>query len=218
MAGSSTFGAVGGLIPPVSDAGASTGRLTPVPTLTGAGVVLRPLRSSDAASLVALLTSPDVARFIAPPPATVDGFALFIERVNHQAWYGKHACFAVTLSDHDTAVGLFQVREVEAESRTFEWGFAIGSPFWGTGVFQATASQVLAFLFERMGAHRVEARAAVRNGRGARALQKLGAVQEGVLRRAFLREGQYLDQVLYAIVEDDWRASRAARASVVPVH
>ena len=39
-------------------------------------------------------------------------------------------------------------------------------------------------------------------------LSILGAVQEGVLRRSFLRNGQYLDQVLYAIVEDDWRASR----------
>ena len=53
------------------------------------------------------------------------------------------------------------------------------------------------------------------NGRGNGALVKLGAVHEGVLRKSFLRIGQYLDQVLYAIVEDDWRAAREA---AVPVH
>ena len=47
-----------------------------------------------------------------------------------------------------------------------------------------------------------------------RALQKLGAVPEGILRRAFLRNGQYLDQMLYAIVEDDWRAARSGVVTV----
>ena len=63
--------------------------------------------------------------------------------------------------------------------------------------------------------YRLEARCAVKNGRGNGALHKVGAVQEGVLRKAFLKNGEYLDQVLYAIVEDDWRKAREAAA---PVH
>jgi RimJ/RimL family protein N-acetyltransferase len=50
----------------------------------------------------------------------------------------------------------------------------------------------------------------VQNGRGNGALRKVGAVQEGVLRRSFLRNGQYHDQVLYSILAEDWRASRTA--------
>ena len=57
--------------------------------------------------------------------------------------------------------------------------------------------------------HRLEARAAVKNGRGNGALQKIGAVQECVLRKSFQKNGEYLDQVLYAIVDVDWRAMRA---------
>ncbi len=67
---------------------------------------------------------------------------------------------------------------------------------------------MLDFVFETLGVHRLEARAAIKNGRGNGALAKLGAVQEGILRKSFLRNGEYLDQVLYAIVEDDWRSSR----------
>ena len=120
-------------------------------------------------------------------------------------------CFAVTLEGFDTAIGIFQVRELEPGFGTAEWGFAIGSPFWGTGVFQDGAELVLEFVFETLGVHRLEARAAVRNGRGNGALLKIGAVQEGLLRKSFLKDGQYLDQALYAIVEDDWREARETR-------
>ena len=75
-------------------------------------------------------------------------------------------------------------------------------------MFQDGAELVLDFAFETLGVHRLEARAAVLNGRGNGALQKVGAVQECVLRKSFLRNGQYLDQVLYAILDDDWRESR----------
>jgi RimJ/RimL family protein N-acetyltransferase len=53
--------------------------------------------------------------------------------------------------------------------------------------------------------HRLEARAAVRNSRGNGALRKMGAICEGVLRRSFLRNGEYLDQHLYSILDSDWQ-------------
>jgi RimJ/RimL family protein N-acetyltransferase len=65
---------------------------------------------------------------------------------------------------------------------------------------------VLDFAFTVLGVHRLEARAAVRNGRGNGALRKMGAICEGVLRRSFLRNGEYLDQHLYSILDSDWQA------------
>ena len=62
-----------------------------------------------------------------------------------------------------------------------------------------------------IGAKRLEARAAVANGRGNGALRKLGAVQEGLLRRSFLRNGQHHDQVLWGILADDWRLQRISQ-------
>jgi RimJ/RimL family protein N-acetyltransferase len=53
--------------------------------------------------------------------------------------------------------------------------------------------------------HRLEARCATKNGRGNGALHKIGAVQEGTLRKSFLKNGEYLDQALYAIVDGDYR-------------
>ena len=181
-----------------------------LPTLTGEQVVLRELRASDAASLFALLTTEEVARFISPPPTSVDGFERFIAWTLRQRTAGTYACFAVTLRGFDTAIGIFQIRQLEPGFGTAEWGFAIGSPFWGTGVFEDGADLVLDFAFDTIGVHRLEARAAVPNGRGNGALQKIGAVQECVLRKSFQRNGQYLDQVLYAILDSDRREATAA--------
>jgi len=181
-----------------------------LPTLAGEQVVLRELRASDAASLFALLTTEEVSRFISPPPTTVEGFERFIAWTLRQRLAGTYACFAVTLRGFNTAIGIFQIRELQPGFGTAEWGFAIGSPFWGTGVFEDGAELVLDFAFDSIGVHRLEARAAVPNGRGNGALQKIGAVQECVLRKSFQRNGQYLDQVLYAILDSDRREATAA--------
>ena len=181
---------------------------TGLPVLTGSQITLRELRVSDAPSLFALLTTEEVARFISPPPTTVEGFERFITWANRERAAGNYACFAIVPHGMDTAVGLFQIRQLEPGWGTAEWGFAIGSAFWGTGIFAEGARMVLEFAFETIGVHRLEARAAVQNGRGNGALRKLGAVCEGVLRRSFLRNGQYLDQALWAILADDYHVSK----------
>src|SRR4051812_22762213 len=179
-----------------------------LPVLTGSMVTLRELRISDAMSLLAMLSTEEVARFISPPPTTVEGFERFIAWTQRERAAGNYACFAVVPHGMDTAIGIFQVRQLEPGFGTAEWGFAIGSAFWGTGVFMDGARMVIDFAFDVIGTHRLEARAAILNGRGNGALRKIGAMQEGILRKSFLRNGEYLDQALWTILDEDWKAQR----------
>ena len=180
-----------------------------LPVMTGSMVTLRDLRLSDAPSLLAMLSTAEVARFISPPPTTVEGFERFIAWTHRERAAGKYICFAVVPHGMDTAVGIFQIRQLEPGFVTAEWGFAIGSAYWGTGIFLDAAKRAVDFAFETIGVHRLEARAAVANGRGNGALRKMGAVQEGVLRQSFLRNGQYHDQILWTILAEDWRYGKA---------
>jgi RimJ/RimL family protein N-acetyltransferase len=182
-----------------------------LPVLSSPAVTLRELRLSDAPALLTMLATEEVARFISPPPTTVDGFRMFIEWTIREREAGNYVCFAVVPKGTDTAVGIFQVRSLEPGFATAEWGFALGSAYWGTGMFSECAKLVLNFAFDTIGVFRLEARASVANGRGNGALRKLGAVQEGILRRAFQRNGQYYDQVMWSVLADDWRVQRAAR-------
>ena len=179
-----------------------------LPVMTGSKVTLRDLRLSDAPSLLAMLTPDEVSRFISPPPTTVEAFERFIAWTHRERAAGNYVCFGVVPHGMDTAIGIFQVRQVEPGWATAEWGFAMGSEFWGTGIFMDAAKMTVDFAFDVIGTHRLEARAAVANGRGNGALRKIGAQQEGILRKAFLRNGEYLDQTLWSILEEDWRRSR----------
>lgn len=191
-----------------STASTGTGWRHALPVLSSAKVTLRELRLDDAPALLAMVSTEEVARFISPPPTTLEGFEKFIAWANRERERGNYMCFAVVPEGIDTAVGLFQLRSLDANFSTAEWGFALGSGYWGTGVFLESARLVLDFAFDVARVNRLEARAAMANGRGNGALRKLGAVQEGVLRRSFFRGGEYHDQMLWSVLADDWRAQR----------
>jgi RimJ/RimL family protein N-acetyltransferase len=179
-----------------------------LPVMTGSTFTLRELRKEDAPSLLAMLTTEEVSRFISPPPTTVEGFERFIIWAQRERMAGHYCCFAIVPHGMDTAVGLFQIRSLEPGFDSAEWGFAMGSAFWGSGIFVEGARLMLDFAFDTIGVQRLEARAAVANGRGNGALRKIGAVQEGLLRRSFHRHGTYHDQVLWSILASDWQLQR----------
>jgi ribosomal-protein-alanine N-acetyltransferase len=177
---------------------------TGLPTLSGSIITLRELRLSDAPALFESLATDEVARFISPPPSTVEGFERFIAWTLRERAAGQYVCFAVVPRGSDAAIGLFQIRSLEPAFSNAEWGFAIDCKFWGTGVFVDGAKLAIDFAFHVLGTHRLEARASTENGRGNGALRKVGAFEEAVLRRSFLRGGEYHDQTLWTILREDW--------------
>jgi RimJ/RimL family protein N-acetyltransferase len=189
-----------------------------LPLLTGNLVTLRELEVSDAPALFTALTTEQVTRFLSPPPSSVEGFEKFIRSARRQRETGQYLCYAVVPHGSDMAIGLFQVRALEPAFGTAEWGFAIASEFWGTGVFVDGARLVVDFVFDVIGVQRLEARAAVKNGRGNGALRKLGAVQEGLLRRSFEKNGEYLDQMLWTILRDEWFGATAGWSAPLILH
>jgi RimJ/RimL family protein N-acetyltransferase len=186
-----------------------------LPTLTGGRVTLRELQPEDAPALFAAMSNGDVARFLSPPPTTLEGFERFISWAQTQRAEGQYVCFAVTPRGSNQVIGLFQVRSLEGDFGNAEWGFALASEFWGTGAFMDGAQLVIDFTFDVIGARRLEARAVVKNARGNGALKKLGAVQEGTLRRSFHKNGEQYDQTLWTILDDEWRDSRQGWFSAV---
>ena len=180
-----------------------------LPVLTGAMVTLRDLRLADAPSLLIMFSIEEVSRFISPPPTTVEGFERFIAWTHRERAAGNYICFGVVPHGMHTPIGIIQVRQLEPSFETAEWGFAVGSAFWGNGMFPDAARLIVEFAFVEVGVRRLEARAAIANGRGNGALRKMGALQEGILRKSFLRNGHYHDQALWALHADEWTRTKA---------
>jgi len=196
-----------------------------LPLLRGRGVRLREVEMADAGSLLALMTETQVSRFLGTPPRDRAGFETFIDWTHRKREEGSFACFAIVPRGMDVAVGFFQLRALEADFKTAEWGFALGRPYWGTGLFAEGAERLLAFAFEHLGVKRMEARVMATNGRGNGALRKMGAVREMVLRQSLMQDGVPHDTCLWSMLDIDWRARRRGRAAQVvrlvvprPVH
>lgn len=140
--------------------------------------------------------------------AAFEGFIAWAQR---ERSLGNAVCFGIVPHGLEQAVGIVQIRALEPSFFTAEWGFALGTAFWGTGVFQEAVDLVARFAFETIKVHRLEARAASKNGRGNGALQKLGARTEAVLTDAFRRAGQRDNQLLWSLMAEDWRQARLDR-------
>ncbi len=163
------------------------------PNLSGHLVLLRELETSDLAAVTALLTVPDASCFGLAVPVGEDAVRDFIERARHDRAAGLSLTWGIESSTPARVlVGILQVRQLDPTFETAEWECTL-SPFArGTGVFLESAQLAGTFVFTTVGAHRLESRVLLQNGRASGALRKLGAVQEGVLRRALKRGGQYL--------------------------
>jgi RimJ/RimL family protein N-acetyltransferase len=186
-----------------------------LPVLTGQLVTLREPGSDDRDGIADLLSLVDATRFGSDGPISRASVLQFIERLRQERSAGVSFTYAVTIAGASPLVGLIQVRQLDPAFEAAEWECTIATSSRGTGTFVEAARLAGSFAFVSVGTHRLEARVLLQDGRGNSALRKIGAVQEGILRRSVRRGGQYLDQVLWSVLRDDWTEFRLEAGSRV---
>lgn len=175
-----------------------------LPTLSGRLVTLREPQPEDLGPLVDLLSIGDACHFGADEPISELAVRQFIDRARTERESGASFTYVVLHGVSRTLIGVVQVRALDPAFETAEWECTIAPSARGSGAFLEVARLIGSFVFGSIGAHRLEARVLLQNGRANGALRKLGAVQEGILRRAVRRRGEYADQVLWSVLKDDW--------------
>jgi [ribosomal protein S5]-alanine N-acetyltransferase len=144
-----------------------------LPVLARDGIRLREVHLSDAAALTALFQLPEVAKYLDPPPATVDDFGAWIALSQSRRAEGRAACYTLLTGEHDVN-GLFMALRFEEPDRA-EIGFAISPRLWGTGVFQTCIDLYLDFLFNEWGIKSLMGKTQTDNVRALGAMRKMGA-------------------------------------------
>src|SRR5205823_11990033 len=108
-------------------------------------LLLRELVKTESLSLLSMISTEEVAKFISPPLTTPQGFEKFIAWAQRERQAGNQFTFGIVPEGCDHAVGLVQVRAIAPRFSVAEWGFALGSPFWGTGLLLASAKMTIDF-------------------------------------------------------------------------
>ncbi len=175
-----------------------------LPSLNGRVVSLREPVTQDLGPLADLLSIGDATRFGLDEPVSEVSVQELIERFGRERASGIAFTYVITIAAARTVVGLVQVRQLDPSFEAAEWECTIAPASRGTGIFLEAARLVGSFAFGVVGTHRLEARVLLQHGRANGALRKLGAVQEGVLRRSVRRVDEYFDQVLWSLLKEDW--------------
>jgi RimJ/RimL family protein N-acetyltransferase len=175
-----------------------------LPTLTGRTITLREPVPQDLGPLVDLLSLCDATRFGIEERITDVGVQELIDRAARERANGLSVTYVITIAGTRSIAGLLQVRQLDPAFEAAEWECTLAPSSRGSGIFMEAACLAGSFAFGTLGAHRLEAPVLLQNGRGNGALRKLGAVQEGILRRSVRSAGEYFDQVLWSILKEDW--------------
>jgi len=183
-----------------------------LPILRGPGVTLRQIEPQDATALFDALAPQDVEAAFEPAPTSAEMFGQYISWARKQITTGRAACFAIVPDGSLHAVGVVQLRRLDSQFKTADWGIVLAPAWRGTGLFVDVAQTLLRFAFETVGVHRLEARTGGTNLPACAAMRKIGAKLEACLPKSFLCGGRYLDDELWVIADRDWQEIRAALA------
>jgi RimJ/RimL family protein N-acetyltransferase len=180
-------------------------------TLEGRVVRVEPLEQRHAEALLEAAGDPAIWRYLPmAQPLTLEAVRRWIEETAAQAAGGEQVPFAIVRRDTGRAVGSTRFLEIHRDWRGLEIGWT-----WLAAAAQRTAVNteckllLLRHAFEDLGALRVQFKTDLRNLQSQQALERLGAVREGVLRKSRINHDGYVrSSVYFSVLDDEWPALR----------
>ena len=179
--------------------------------LAGQRVVLRRFGPEDVADFVAYRSDPEVARYQswdAPYPRDAGERFVRALMLEHPDAAGAWFQFAVALRASGRLIGDCAAKPDVEDPRQCEIGFTIAPQYQGHGYATEAVRLLLGYLFDARGKHRITARCDPRNAASVALLERLRMRREGHLRQSTWAKGEWTDDLLYAVLSDEWQAGR----------
>jgi RimJ/RimL family protein N-acetyltransferase len=171
--------------------------------------VLRPFEPGDLEELFAFHSLPEVARFLYWEARDRDQVRGVLDAKRRQTVLeeeGQGLALAVVLREAGVVVGEVSLLWLSRRHRQGEVGFVFHPRFQGRGLATEAAEVVLRLGFEGLGLHRVIGRCDALNVASARLMERLGMRREAHLVHNEIFKGSWGDELVYAMLEDEWRA------------
>jgi RimJ/RimL family protein N-acetyltransferase len=175
--------------------------------LAGDLVAIEPLRVEHAAGLLAAADAEEVFAWLSyPRPADVEQARAWIEDALADRRADRRLPFAVLSARGDSVIGSTSYWDFDAHNAHVEIGSTwLNRASWGTGRNAEAKLLLMTHAFETLGLERVAFRTDILNQRSQRAIEKLGAIKEGVHRHEMRRrDGSWRDSVHYSILRSEW--------------
>jgi RimJ/RimL family protein N-acetyltransferase len=183
--------------------------LRPAYPLETARLELRPFSPGDLEELYAFHSLPEVARFLYWEARDLEQVRQVLEAKTRQAVLedeGQVLALAAVLRETGVVGGEVSLRWLSRRHRQGEIGFVFHPGHQGRGLATEAAEVVLGLGFDGLGLHRVIGRCDALNLPSARLMARLGMRQEAHFVHNEIFKGSWSDELVYAMLEDEWRA------------
>jgi [ribosomal protein S5]-alanine N-acetyltransferase len=178
------------------------------PVLETERFILRAITPDDAPAILHIYGDPRVTRYLARPPlASLDEALRRIDSFNTTFEQQEGICWAVTTRAQRQVVGTCVYFNIVRPHFRAETGYSLAPEWWGQGIMTEAMSAVLAFGFNTMGLHSIEAQIDPENTASRRLLERLGFVQEGHFREDYYdpTKEQFVDTAYFSLLESGWK-------------
>lgn len=180
--------------------------------LLGELVVVEPLSAEHAAGLSVAADAEEVFAWLPyPRPAALEGARAWIADALADRDADRRLPFAVLNAGDRSMIGSTSYWDFDAHNAHVEIGSTwLSRTLWGTGCNAEAKLLLMTHAFETLELERVAFRTDIRNERSQRAIERLGAVKEGIHRHEMRRrDGSWRDSVHYSILRAEWPAAEA---------
>ena len=160
----------------------------------------------DAAALAALMNDAEVRRFLDRRvfPIGVESERRWVERMQKNAEERADLVLVFGVAGRDHIAGVTGLHHLDWINRSTEWGIALRPDAWGHGYGAEAARQILAHAFLHLNLNAVRLRVNRTHERAIRCYEKVGFVEEGVMRQAAFVEGVYQDVLMMSVLREEW--------------
>jgi len=175
--------------------------------LTGRVVRLEPLKESHVSDLIVAGKDPSIWQFMVYGNLSGDGAMYsWVRKMLELQAQGADLPFVVIHLETGQAVGATRYMEIRPMHRALEIGGTwYGTAYQRTRINTESKYLLLQHAFESLGCVRVQFKTDARNIRSQKALERIGAVKEGVLRQHIITPDGFLrDSVYYSILDKEW--------------
>ncbi|HEX9286272.1 MAG TPA: GNAT family protein [Thermoanaerobaculia bacterium] len=195
-------------------------RLDPV-VLEGRQVRLEPLTLDHLDALSEVALDPDLWRWTSERAGSIDELRAYVERALAAQQSGSALPFATIARSIGKPVGSTRFANVDLGNGRLEIGWTwLGREWQRTALNTEAKYLMMKHAFETLGVRRVEFKTDVRNERSRAAIRRIGAKEEGTLRKHLVTaSGRVRDTVYYSVIDDEWPAVRIRleeRLTVIP--
>jgi RimJ/RimL family protein N-acetyltransferase len=174
---------------------------------------LRPLTAGDLDEVHAYYSRPEVSRYLYWDVRDREQSREALEtyaRLTALEWEGDGLVLAAVWRDVGRVVGQISLEWRSSEDRQGEIGFVFNPDYHGRGLAREAAEAMLRLGFEDLGLHRICGRCDARNLASARLMDRLGMRREAHLVENEFVKGEWTDELVYAVLEQEWSAGRPA--------